>query len=123
MRASSSPCTENFLLCTASELHCRVSAPSPAAEVQGNAPHLDTKQHHESEHATLLISRKFLQTAAVRLTTLAEMEQSLPVALQVLVDGVTLVIQLQALQHVQEREVLFRVLQEEEDGLIHSPVT
>lgn len=50
-------------------------------------------------------------TGTFRLTTLAEVMQGLPVALQVFVDGVALVVQLQALQHVQEGKVLFGVLQ------------
>lgn len=45
------------------------------------------------------------------LTALAEMRQRLPVALQVFVDGVALVVWLQALQHVEERKVLLGVLQ------------
>lgn len=45
------------------------------------------------------------------LTTLAEVRQRLPVALQVFVDGVVLVVWLQALQHVEEGKVLFGVLQ------------
>lgn len=49
------------------------------------------------------------------LTTLAEVRQRLPVALQVLVDGVALVVWLQALQHVEERQVLFGVLQMKTD--------
>lgn len=40
------------------------------------------------------------RTGAFRLTALAEVMQGLPVALQVLVDGVALVVWLQALQHV-----------------------
>lgn len=49
------------------------------------------------------------------LTALAEVRQRLPVALQVLVDGVALVVWLQALQHVEERQVLFGVLQMKTD--------
>lgn len=49
------------------------------------------------------------------LTALAEVRQRLPVALQVLVDGVALVVWLQALQHVEERQVLFGVLQMKAD--------
>ena len=45
------------------------------------------------------------------LTTLAEVVQSFAVSLQVLVDGVALVVWLQSLQLVQEGKVLFRVLQ------------
>lgn len=45
------------------------------------------------------------------LTTLAEVLQRLPVALQVFIDGVALVVWLQALQHVQEGKILFWVLQ------------
>ena len=45
------------------------------------------------------------------LTTLAEVVQSFSVSLQVLVDGVALVVWLQSLQLVQEGKVLFRVLQ------------
>ena len=51
-----------------------------------------------------------------RLTTLAEMMQGLRVSLQVFVDGVALVVGFQDLQHVQERQVLFRVLGYEVTG-------
>jgi len=36
------PCTDDSLLHTVSELHCRASAPSPAAELQENVPLLST---------------------------------------------------------------------------------
>ena len=44
------------------------------------------------------------------LTTLAEVKEGLAVSLQVLVDGVALVVWLQGLQLVQEGKVLFGVL-------------
>lgn len=49
------------------------------------------------------------------LTALAEVCQRLPVALQVLVDGVALVVGFKALQHVEEGKVLFGVLQMKTD--------
>lgn len=51
------------------------------------------------------------------LTALAEVRQRLPVALQVLVDGVALVVGLKALQHVEEGKVLFGVLQMKTDTI------
>lgn len=50
-------------------------------------------------------------TETFGLTTLAEVLQGFPVAFQVFVDGVALVVWFQTLQHVQEGKVLFRVLQ------------
>lgn len=52
-----------------------------------------------------------IMTETFGLTTLAEVLQGFPVAFQVFVDGVALVVWFQALQHVQEGKVLFRVLQ------------
>lgn len=50
------------------------------------------------------------------LTTLAEVQQRLPVTSEVFVDGVALVVWLQALEHVEEGEVLFGVLQRRADN-------
>lgn len=103
------PCGGRRRRRTASEPRCAACAPSPAAEPRGSVPLLKGK-HRMSRAGRRLRPEVRGGGAYGRLTALAEVLQGLPVALQVLVDGVALVVGLQALQHVEEGEVLFGVL-------------